>query len=325
MGSPGPGPGLPRVLKSRTVFRYTIRRILLIIPTFIGASALVFFAGFALPGDPVSAFAGERALPEATRKVLVERYRLDQPLVNQYLGYMGDVLTGDFGESVLKRRSVNSIFAETFPNTLKLAGLAITFELIVGLLAGIVAALRKDKFLDSLVLVTTIIAISIPVFVLGFSLQYLVGVRWQILPVAGLQEGFRSLIMPSFVLGVLSLAYVARLTRTSLAETLREDYIRTAQAKGLRSSRVIGRHALRNASDPRYHFHRDRPGRFDGWGHRHRDDLQHQRGRVQSVPGDRLAGQRHRGRLHADRGDDLPLHEPHRRPHLRGPRPSHPL
>ena len=88
--------------------RYTIRRILLIIPTFIGASALIFFAGFALPGDPVSAFGGERALPEATRRVLVERYRLDQPLVNQYLGYMGDVLTGDFGESVLKRRPVRS-------------------------------------------------------------------------------------------------------------------------------------------------------------------------------------------------------------------------
>ncbi len=230
--------------------RYTIRRILLIIPTFIGASALIFFAGFALPGDPVSAFGGERALPEATRNALIERYRLDQPVFDQYLGYMGDVLTGDFGESVLRRRSINDIFAETFPNTLRLAALAVVFELVIGLLAGIVAALRKGKFLDSLVLVSTIIAISIPVFVLGFSLQYIVGVQWQILPVAGLQEGFRSLILPAFVLGTLSLAYVARLTRTSLAETLREDYVRTAQAKGLRHSRVIGRHALRNALIP---------------------------------------------------------------------------
>lgn len=233
------------------MFRYTVRRVLLMIPTFIGASALIFFAGYALPGDPVSAFGGERELSPTVRANLEARYRLDQPLINQYVGYMKDVVVDfDLGESVLRRRSVNDIFWQAFPNTARLALLAVAIEIVIGLFAGVLAALRKGRFIDQLVLVTTTLVVSIPVFVLGFVMQNLLGVRFSIFPVAGLNEGFKSYLLPAFVLAALSLAYVARLTRTSLVETLRSDYIRTAQAKGLRPSRVVGKHALRNALIP---------------------------------------------------------------------------
>ena len=233
------------------MFRYTLRRILLMIPTFIGASALIFVAGFALPGDPVSAFGGERALSENTRQILEERYRLDQPLINQYVGYMSDVvLHFDLGESVLRRRPVKDIFWDAFPNTVRLALLAVTIEIAIGLVAGVLAALRKGRFIDQLVLVSTTLVVSIPVFVLGFASQNLLGVKFHIFPIAGLNEGFKSYLLPAFVLAALSLAYVARLTRTSLVETMRSDYIQTARAKGLRPSRVIGRHGLRNALIP---------------------------------------------------------------------------
>lgn len=233
------------------MLRFTVRRMLLMIPTFIGASLLIFVAGYALPGDPVSAFGGERALSETTRAVLEARYRLDQPLINQYIGYMGDVILHfDLGESVLRRRPVKEIFWDAFPNTVRLALLAISIEVVIGLIAGVLAALRKGRFIDQLVLVSTTLVVAIPVFVLGFASQNLLGVKFRIFPIAGLNEGFKSYLLPAFVLAALSLAYVARLTRTSLVEVMRADYIRTAQAKGLKPSRVIGRHALRNALIP---------------------------------------------------------------------------
>jgi peptide/nickel transport system permease protein/oligopeptide transport system permease protein len=183
--------------------------------------------------------------------VLEERYRLDQPLLNQYVGYMSDlVLDFDLGESVLRRRPVNDIFWEAFPNTARLALLAVAIEIVIGLTAGVLAALRKGRFIDQLVLVSTTLVVAIPVFVLGFASQVLLGVKLGWFPIAGLNEGFKSYLLPAFVLAALSLAYVARLTRTSLVETMRQDYVRTAQAKGLRPSRVIGRHGLRNALIP---------------------------------------------------------------------------
>lgn len=233
------------------VFRYTVRRVLLMVPTFIGATMLVFFAGFALPGDPVAALGGERAMPEEVRANLIERYHLDEPVWKQYLFYMGDVLQGDLGESVLRRRDVSEIFGEVFPRTAQLAGLAIIIEVVIGLSAGILAALRKDKFLDQLVLVSTTFAVAIPVFVLGFAAQWLFAINLDWFPAGGIQEGFpESYILPAFVLATLSLAYAARLTRTTLTETLREDYIQTAKAKGMPQTRVVGRHALRNALIP---------------------------------------------------------------------------
>jgi ABC-type dipeptide/oligopeptide/nickel transport system permease component len=220
------------------------------IPVFFGASLLVFLIVFALPGDPVRAIGGPRILPEATIRAIEERYRLDEPIAVQYLAYMGDLLQGDLGESYVSRRPIRDIFAETFPNTARLALLTIVIELVIGIGAGILAALRKRGFLDMLVLVSTTLAISIPIFVIGFTLQLLVGVKWGILPVAGLSEGFRSYLLPAFVLASVSLAYLARLTRTGLVDTLGEDYVRTAEAKGLPRRRVVGRHALRNSILP---------------------------------------------------------------------------
>jgi oligopeptide transport system permease protein len=232
------------------VFRYTIRRVLLMIPTFIGATMLVFFAGFALPGDPVAALGGERAMSPQVRENLIHRYHLDEPVWKQYVLYMGDVLQGDLGESILRRREVSEIFSEVFPRTAVLAAFAVVIEIIMGLAAGIMAALKKDKFLDQLVLVSTTFAVAIPVFVLGFLAQAVFAIRFDIFPAGGIQDGLYSYILPAFVLATLSLAYIARLTRTTLSESLREDYIKTAQAKGLRHSRVVGRHALRNALIP---------------------------------------------------------------------------
>ncbi len=220
------------------------------IPVFFGASLLVFLIVFALPGDPVQALGGARVMPEATVEAIKERYRLDEPLVVQYVAYMGDLLQGDLGESFVSRRPIRDIFTETFPNTLKLATFAVAIELVIGIAAGVLAALRRRGFLDMLVLVSTTVAIAIPVFVIGFTLQLLVGVEWGILPVAGTGDGFRSFILPAFVLASVSLAYVARLTRTGLVESLGEDYVRTAEAKGLPRRRVVGRHALRNAALP---------------------------------------------------------------------------
>ena len=222
----------------------------MMVPTFIGATLLVFFAGFALPGDPVRALGGERQMSETVRQNLIQRYHLDEPVWKQYVLYMGNVLQGDLGESVIRRREVSEIFGETFPRTARLAGMAIVIEVIIGITAGVLAALRKGKFLDQLVLVSTTFAVAIPVFVMGFLAQTVLSIRLDIFPVGGIQDGTFSYVLPAFVLATLSLAYVARLTRTTLSETLREDYIKTAQAKGLAPTRVVGRHALRNALIP---------------------------------------------------------------------------
>ena len=140
--------------------------------------------------------------------------------------------------------------AERFPVTVRLTLFAFAFELVLGLLAGVLAGLRRGSFVDNLVLVTTVAVVSIPVFVLGFTAQILFGVKLGWLPIAGLYQGWTSYLLPGMVLGALSLAYVARLTRTSLVENLRADYVRTATAKGMPRSRVVGRHALRNSLIP---------------------------------------------------------------------------
>lgn len=185
-----------------------------------------------------------------TRQALIERYHLDEPVWKQYALYMGDVVQGDLGRSILRRRDVSDIFSETIPRTATLAGVAIVIEIIVGLSAGILAALRKGKFLDQLVLVSTTLAVSIPIFVSGYLAQSIFSIELDIFPVGGIQSGFYSYLLPGIVLAVVSLAYVARLTRTTLSETLREDYIKTAQAKGLSRRRVVARHGLRNALIP---------------------------------------------------------------------------
>ena len=229
--------------------RYLIRRTLQIILVFVGTTFIIFALVFAIPGDPIRALAGERPLAESTYQELRDRYNLDDPLLVQYGKYMGGLVQGDFG-SDFRGREVTDIMAERFPVTVRLTLFAFAFELVLGLLAGVLAGLRRGSFVDNLVLVTTVAVVSIPVFVLGFTAQILFGVKLGWLPIAGLYQGWTSYLLPGMVLGALSLAYVARLTRTSLVENLRADYVRTATAKGMPRSRVVGRHALRNSLIP---------------------------------------------------------------------------
>lgn len=246
--------------------RYIARRLLQAIPVIIGATFIIFAMVFAIPGDPIQALAGERPLPDSVLDAQRERYNLDDPLVTQYGKYIGfipdgdegfsGVLQGDFG-SDFRGRPVTDIMSSTFSVTLRLTAIAFVFELIFGLIAGVMAGLQRGRFLDNLVAVSTVAVISIPIFVLGYLAQILLGIGVTIgpietsfFPVAGLRDGWVSYVLPGFVLGAVSLAYIARLTRTTLVENLRADYVRTATAKGMRRRRVIGLHALRNSLIP---------------------------------------------------------------------------
>lgn len=229
--------------------RYLIRRLLQFIPVFFGATFLIFALVFLIPGDPIRALSGDRPMSESARQALTERYHLDDPLWEQYATYMGGIVQGDFG-SDFRGREVTDIMAQRIPVTARLAVYAFIFEAVLGVLAGILAGIRKGGFMDNLVLVSTTAVISIPIFVLGFLAQLLLGVRFRIFPVAGIGEGNWSYFLPAIVLGSVSLAYIARLTRTSLVENLRADYVRTATSKGLRRTRVVGVHAMRNSLIP---------------------------------------------------------------------------
>jgi peptide/nickel transport system permease protein/oligopeptide transport system permease protein len=229
--------------------RYLIRRVLQFVPVFLGATFLIFALVFLIPGDPIAALAGDRPMSESSRQALTQRYHLDEPLVTQYAIYMGNLVQGDFG-SDFRGRPVTDIMSQRIPVTARLAIYAFLFEAVLGVIAGILAGIRKGGFVDSLVLVSTTAVISIPIFVLGFLAQLLLGVQFKIFPVAGITEGNWSYVLPAIVLGSVSLAYIARLTRTSLVENLRSDYVRTATAKGLTRTRVVGIHAMRNSLIP---------------------------------------------------------------------------
>ena len=229
--------------------RYLVRRLLQFIPVFFGATLLIFIMVWAIPGDPIAALAGDRVLPDQVREQIRDRYHLDDPLVVQYGKYMGGVFQGDFGDD-FRGRPVTDLLAQRLPITVRLALLAFGFEVVLGIVAGILAGVRKGGFIDNLVLVSTLVVIAIPIFVLGFLAQLVMGVRLGWFPVSGVQQGLYSYLLPAMVLGSVSLAYIARLTRTSLIENLRADYVRTATAKGLSRRRVVGIHTFRNSMIP---------------------------------------------------------------------------
>lgn len=229
--------------------RYVLRRLLLTVPVLLGASLLIFSMVYALPGDPIRALAGDRPLSAAVQAQLRAEYNLDDPLLIQYAKYLGGLVQGDFGTDFSGRPVLDTI-VDRLPVTARLAVVAVVFEILIGILAGVLAGLRRGSFFDNLVLISTTVVVSIPVFVLGFLAQYVFGVRLGWFPIAGISDGWYSYILPGFVLAALSLAYVARLTRTSLAENLQSDYVRTARAKGLSEVSVVGRHTLRNSLIP---------------------------------------------------------------------------
>lgn len=233
--------------------RYVARRLLQLIPVMIGTTFLIFSMVFAMPGDKIQRLAGERKPPPAREAYLRAEYNLDDPFVVQYGKYMAGMVRGDLGKNFAER-PVTEIFKDAWPTTAKLGLTAFAIEIVFGLGFGLLAGLRRGGWVDRSVLVSTLIVVAIPVFVLGFSLQLIVGVRLKDvfqLPVAGISAGWpRSYLLPATVLAALSLAYIARLTRTSLVENLRADYVRTAVAKGLPRWRVVGVHTLRNSLIP---------------------------------------------------------------------------
>jgi len=231
------------------VGRYVIRRLIQAIPVFFGATFLIYAAVFAIPGDPVRALFGERQVAESTLNAIREQYNLNDPLLVQYGKYMLGVFQGDLGRN-FRGREVWDIISSAFPVTLRLALTAFTIEVVFGLIAGVLAGLGRGTFIDNLVRVSTIFLVSIPIFVLGYTAQLLFGVELGLLPIAGLRDGWLSYVMPGFVLAAGSMAYITRLTRTSLVENLHADYVRTATAKGLPRHRVVGRHTLRNSLIP---------------------------------------------------------------------------
>lgn len=230
--------------------RYVARRLLQMIPVFFGATLLIFLMVYALPGDPIEGLFGERAADAAVVAQLREEYNLDEPLWKQYLLYLQGILTLDFG-TTFSGRAVTDVLADAFPVTLRLALVAFAFEMVLGVGIGLVAGLRRGGLFDGSTLVATLAVISIPIFVLGFVLQFLIGVKlgW-VSPTVGAGAPWRDLLLPGIVLGSLSVAYVLRLTRTTVAENLRADYVRTATAKGLPRRRVVTVHLLRNSLIP---------------------------------------------------------------------------
>ncbi|WP_219471055.1 ABC transporter permease [Nonomuraea rhizosphaerae] len=236
--------------------RYVVRRLIQAIPVLLGATLFIFAIVFALPGDPIAALAGEKRQDPNIVNILREQYHLNDPLLLQYWYYISGIfLRGDFGRT-FAGVPVSELMAGKFQITLNLALTALVLEAVVGILLGLWAALRRGKAIDTIILASTLLLISVPPLVTGFVLQLWLGV-WlkqqvgvEIFPIAGITAGFKAYLLPGFVLAGSSIAYLTRLTRTSLVETLRSDYIRTATAKGLSRRRVIGRHGLRNALIP---------------------------------------------------------------------------
>ncbi|MFI9361062.1 ABC transporter permease [Kitasatospora sp. NPDC053057] len=230
--------------------RFVARRLLQMIPVFLGTTALIFFMVHLLPGDPLAALWGDKAPDPVQLAALKHQQHFDEPLIQQYLDYMGGLFTGDFGKA-LDGRPVLDKITEALPVTVQLALFAFSIEIVLGIGIGLFAGLRRGKVFDKGALIFTLLLISIPVPVLGFLFQTIFGInlKW-VKPTVQDSTDITQLVLPAIVLGSLSLAYVARLTRTSIAENIKADYVRTAVAKGLPRRKVIGTHLLRNSLIP---------------------------------------------------------------------------
>ncbi len=230
--------------------RYFIRRILSLIPTLFVIITLSFFLIRLAPGDP---FSRERDLPEAIRQNLLKRYDMDKPLVVQYVKYLGNVLKWDLGPSYRnKDYTVNDIIDNGFPVSMQLGITALLLAAVSGVAVGIVSALKQNKWPDYIAVSIAVVGISVPLFVIGPVLQLFFAMRLKILPLGQWfsTHGLKAIILPALTLSFPYFAYIARLSRASILEVLRSDYVRTARAKGLKESTVIGKHVLKGALLP---------------------------------------------------------------------------
>ena len=217
---------------------------------FFGTTLLIYFMVFAMPGDPIIAMFGDRGVNQAVYEQLRAQYHLDEPFIVQYFIYIGGIFQGDFGTS-FSGQPVADVLAATFPVTIRLALMAVVIEMLVGIGVGLIAGLRKGKLFDNSSLVMSLILISTPVFVIAFVAQFFFAIKlgWAKPTVSG-DAGFLELLLPAVVLSTLAVAYIVRLTRSSVIETSGQDFVRTAYGKGLSRQRVVRVHILRNSLIP---------------------------------------------------------------------------
>jgi dipeptide transport system permease protein len=254
-----------------------LRKLLGVLPTFIGITLLAFFLIRLVPGDPLEVMAGERQLDPVVHAAMMQRMGLDRPLPEQYFNYVGRLLHGDLGQSFVSREPVSKEFAALFPATVELAACALLLSTLVGMSLGIVAALRRGSWIDQGLMGTATVGHSMPVFWWGLMLILFFSVSLGWTPVSGRiaieydvvpHTGFMlidaalssedgawtsavlHLVLPAVALGTTAMAVIARMMRSSMLEVLREDYMRTARAKGLSARRVVLVHGLRNALIP---------------------------------------------------------------------------
>lgn len=230
------------------MLKFVVRRLLASIPVLIGITAILFVMLNVVPGDPVALMMKEHASPDVIARVRAQMH-LDDPIILRYLQFLWSALHGDLGISVKLNRPVTNLIAGAFPNTMILAASAALVSWVIGIPVGILSAVRRDTLVDHLFMGVSLLGVSMPIFWSALLFQYVFAMQLKWLPVAGFYS-WKHLIMPAVVLGWSSAGVIARLTRSSLLEVMRNDYIRTARAKGLRESGVIVRHALKNALIP---------------------------------------------------------------------------
>ena len=229
---------------------YTVRRILWFFPILLGVATVTFLLLHVLPGDPVLSMVGERYDAETLARLRAEM-NLDKPLVERYGRYLADLATLDFGNSYITGEPVTKTILQRFPNTLRLAAAAMAIAVVVGVGIGVLAAWRRGSAFDYLLVGGAVVGVSMPVFWLGVVLIYIFSMRLGVLPASGFGNGNPLyLILPALTLAMASTAYIARITRSSVLDEVHETYVKAARAKGAPESRVLVRHALRNALLP---------------------------------------------------------------------------
>ncbi|MEG1427356.1 MAG: ABC transporter permease [Oscillospiraceae bacterium] len=232
--------------------KYILKRLAYTVVTVFVLVTLTFFLMQLLPGDP---FTGAKQIPEAIMKNMRAKYGLDKPLIQQYFIYVGNCLRGDLGVSLTDNRPITETLMRTFPVSFDLGIRALLFATISGVLLGILAAVKRGTKWDTISMVIAIIGVSVPSFIIASILQYFLGLKlfqatgMKIFPFTG-WGGFKHTLLPTFALGLSSLATISRLMRTSMLDVLGQDYIKTAKAKGLSQKKIIWKHAVRNAIMP---------------------------------------------------------------------------
>ncbi len=231
------------------MLKYIARRIVAMIPVVIGITFLVFMIMQLAPGDPAKLILGDNAPPEAI-EALREEMGLNDPLLVQYGRYMINLLHGDMGTSYVNKRPVAEEVFSRVPATFKLAAVSAIVSIIIAIPLGIVAAIKQNTLIDHASMILSLIGISMPAFWLALMLMLVFSLRLGWLPPQGADDGWRSYVMPSIAIGFMNMAAIARTTRSSMLDTVRQDYIRTARAKGITENEVIMHHAFRNALIP---------------------------------------------------------------------------